>query len=198
METTFSDQTLTTTIVAGFFGILGTLTGIFVTEYFKRKDRVSLYSDTIFKKKLDIYDKLYLKLQDVYKTADTLFADQTMSIKEKHEIWQPKSLEIGEYLDTYSLYINDDIAAHCMGALIAVDDYLDMDPKERDLKQYYEDRQASYKLIKEDSGIGRINNFFNMVNKPKLESDIIDYLNEVRMKQKKSTKKKTGKAKIRK
>ncbi len=198
METTFSDQTLTTTIVAGFFGILGTLTGIFVTEYFKRKDRVSLYSDTIFKKKLDIYDKLYLKLQDVYKTADTLLADQTMSIKEKHEIWQPKSLEIGEYLDTYSLYINDDIAAHCMGALIAVDDYLDMDPKERDLKQYYEDRQASYKLIKEDSGIGRINNFFNMVNKPKLESDIIDYLNEVRMKQKKSTKKKTGKAKIRK
>lgn len=184
-----------TTIAAGFFGILGTLIGIFVTEYFKRKERISLYSDTIFKKKLEVYEKLYLKLQDIYKTADTLLGDQKMSVKQKQAIWQPALLGIGGYLDTYSLYVNDDVAVHCMGALVAVDDYFDMDPKKMNLKQYYEDRQASYKLIKEDSGIGRINNFFNMVNKPKLESDIIDYLNEIREKQKKKPKEKTVKNK---
>jgi hypothetical protein len=176
-------------IIAGLLGIAGTLAGILVTEYFKRKERVSLYSDTIFKKKLDAYEKLYFMLQNIYAKADALFADTKLSLQEKHAVWQPASLEIANYLDKHSLYINDDIAAHCMSALIAVDDYLDMSPSKRDLKQYYEDRQATYRLIKEDSGIGRINNFFNMVNKPKIKSEILDYINEVRKKQKKNSKK---------
>jgi hypothetical protein len=175
-------------IIAGLLGIAGTLAGILVTEYFKRKERVALYSDTIFKKKLDAYEKLYFMLQNIYAKADVLFADTKLSLQEKHNIWQPASLEVANYLDKHSLYINDDIAAHCMSALIAVDDYLGS-PTKRDLKQYYEDRQATYRLIKEDSGIGRINNFFNIVNKPKIKSEILDYLNEVRSKQKKRSKK---------
>lgn len=186
-NSSLSNENLFNLIIAGSLGIAGTLLGVLITEYFKRKDRVSLYAEAVFKKKLDTYEVLYSQLQEAYGVADTLFFDKKMSVAKKKEIWETLSLKIADYCDKHSLYLNEDVVIHCIGSLVGVDDYLEMPEAKRtkELKKYYEDRKTSYALIKEDSGLKRLDLFFKVVNKPKITSSLIEYMNELRKKQKK-------------
>jgi len=60
-------------VIIGSFSVLA---GIFINEYFKRKDRASLFSKEIFQKKLDIYEELFNRMWDAYERNNEIIEDK--------------------------------------------------------------------------------------------------------------------------
>src|SRR2546423_653818 len=52
-------------ILTSLIGLIGVLIGLFINEYFRRRNRVELYSKEIFQKRLSVYEKLYEKIYKI-------------------------------------------------------------------------------------------------------------------------------------
>jgi len=92
-------------IIIAIIPALGVLAGVGLSEYFKRKDRESLFSEVIFKKKLKVYEELFYKLNKIGNKADEIVNDTSLSKKERHEIWSEIVLSFASFLDRNELYL---------------------------------------------------------------------------------------------
>ncbi len=97
--------------IVGFISTLGlgSFLGVCAQQYFKSRERKFLYTEKIFDKKLQIYEILFHKTQVAYTLAHDLFRNSKISRKERTANWTPIVLDIADFLDKNSLYINEKI-----------------------------------------------------------------------------------------
>lgn len=171
-------------LISSFVGILGMLVGILVNEYFKRKDREALFSEAIFQKKLKIYEELFAKMHNASKIGATITDEESLSKEKRHQIWSEVVLDVAGYTDKYELYINEEIAAHCMLTLIGIEDiyYLEKNKKKKEISKFHEGLKEVSNLIKEETGIKRLEKFLKKINEPKIRSSYIEAFKEIKNK----------------
>jgi len=171
-----------TQILIVLIGILGTLSGIFISEYFRRKNREALFSDVIFKKRLNIYEELFKRLNIIRSQAGKVMEGRDLSKKKRHQIWSEVVLPFAEFLDNNDLYINEKIQDHAIASIIGVEEIADFQPKEKEQRilQFQEDISKAIEMIREDSGLKRLDKFFKKINKPSLNSDWINYIEKLK------------------
>jgi len=164
-------------ILTILIGPIGIILGIFINEYFKRKNRSSLFSEEIFRRKLDIYEKLYYKMREAYNFAHEIIEDKNLSKYERKKRWTNVVIPIMEYLDQNALYIDGNIRLHCSITLVGVEELADLPPNEKktQTKEYFTNWQQTSRLIREDCGLKRLDKFFSKINKPDITSDYIEY-----------------------
>lgn len=174
-------------LLSSFIGLLGVLVGIFVNEYFKRKDREALFSDAIFQKRLFVYEELFIKMHKASEVGGEIIKEENLSKEERHEIWSTVVLDIAGYTDKHKLYINEEIAVHCIATLIGIEEIYDLpkDEKARESSKFYTGLKEASDLIKEETGINRLDKFFKKINRPYIRSSYIDLYNEVKEEYKK-------------
>ncbi len=158
--------------VAPFFVIVG----IFINEHFRRKDKEALFSDRIFDKKLEIYENLHLKMQEFYIKAEDVINDKQLSKEEKIKEISPIIISIAVYLDENNLYINEDLAMHCMLTLVGIEDI----SSEKEISNFRKDRKITTQLIREEAGLKRLDKFYDKINKKETTSKYIEYIKELR------------------
>jgi len=178
-------------IVIALIGIVGVVIGIVLNEYYRRKDRETLFAEGIFKKKLNLYENLHNIMMEAYSVADEMLSDKKMTKTQRKKQWSGIIFPIAEFLDEHELYINDEISSHCIISLIGVDDIPDMEEKGKkaELEKLNQSKKDLTNLIKEESGLRRLDSFFGKINKPRIKSDYIDMMKDV-IKKGKNTKKK--------
>ncbi|MFH1188172.1 MAG: hypothetical protein V1688_04940 [bacterium] len=83
-------------ILVVIIGPISVLIGVFISEYFKRKNRESLFSEKIFNKKIGIYEELYNKMCEAYEMIDEILENKNLSKKDKSKkcfdicrLWTP-------------------------------------------------------------------------------------------------------------
>jgi hypothetical protein len=165
-------------ILVVVIGPISVLIGIFVSEYFKKKNRDSLFSEKIFNKKIDIYEKLFNMMRSAYEINNEIINDKNLSKENRNLKWSSVILPIGDFIDTNQLYISDELSVHCLITLVGAEDLGKMNVKEK--KQYYNNWNKTTELIKEESGLNRLDKFFGKINKPKMKSDYIEYFNKLK------------------
>jgi len=110
------------------------------------------------------------------------------SAEERHEIMATLVFPLLEFMDTNSLYLNDEIAVHCGGMWMSIDEI----PSIQDGRECTSQMEAFQKdfadvkaMIREESGLKEIDKLFRSIAKPRYSSRLIDYYRELQAQRKK-------------
>lgn len=155
--------------------------GLLINEFFRRKNRVELYSKEIFQKRLSVYENLYEKMNESSSLASDIIENRTYSKEERHKIWSAIVFDVAEFADSNGLYLNENIVVHCLASLVGIEDiYYIEDPEERkeQIQRMRESFANAKKMIKAETGLEALDKLFGSISKAKHESDIISYFQE--------------------
>jgi hypothetical protein len=172
-------------MITALVGLVGILLGGIINEYFRRKNRVELYSREVFQNRLKVYEKLYDKINKSFAVANDVIESPSYSIEQRREVWGSVVLDMAAFTDANGLYLNEDVVVHCMTSLIGVEDIYDVkDPKERrrQQQQFYENYGNAKEMIKKESGLKALDNLFSSISKAKHRSEYIDLYRDMERK----------------
>lgn len=161
-------------------GLLGVLLGLLISEYFRRQSRIEIYSKEIFDKRLSIYEGLYRKV---------LIADDVASETARRDRSQPEEPELTaarqaiiqviiEYLDGNDLYLDEDLTVHTAIAVLSIQKDIEEAQSQKDreaaLNAYYADSKALKRMIREETGLKRLDRLFHSITRAKHSSEHIE------------------------
>lgn len=159
-------------------GFVGLLMGMLLNEYFRRRNRVEVYSSKVFEKRLEVYEGLMATIRKAEAEINEVLDNESIPPTERHERAFEAGLRVAEYTDQHSLYLNDEIAVHCVAAFVGVGDILDMSKGKECEKHIGSFRGMigdAKNMIRAESGMSAIDQTFRTVTKAKHSSPIIDY-----------------------
>ena len=164
-------------------GIGGVLIGVLLSEYFRRKSRIELFSSITYQKKLDRYEELYSLLEDVREAARDIFENPNYSAEERKDVWSKIVLSIAKFTDENAIYLSDDISFHCVCMLIGAEDYYEIEDNEEKkmrMQGFYDALRDAKDMIKAALGITKIDNLITSLTGSKPASKYISALKEAR------------------
>jgi len=170
-------------ISMGFIGITGTLLGVAINELLRRQRRIEIYTARLFDKRLAAYEELTRKLHAGYEVATDIMESSGYSHEQRHEMISIALHDIASFTDENELYLDSDLAAHCVATFMGAEDVQDVkDENEKakmkgDIVDMY---VQARRMIRADSGVEKIDRFFKKLTKPTLSSPVIDYIKHLR------------------
>jgi hypothetical protein len=85
---------------------------------------------------------------------------------------------VAGFFDEHELYINEELAVHCVPILMGVEDiyYIDdKDEKEREIKRFRNNLLAAKRMIRKEAGIADLDKLYRSITRPKHSSPFIEY-----------------------
>lgn len=159
-------------------GLVGLLTGILLTEYFRRRSRIEKYSSSVFDKRLEVHDRLLRLLHRSANLVRETVEEPNLDADEGQErVWRA-GLELMKYCDRHPLFLNEEITVHCGAAFAGAQDIFECqgEERQRNLEDFDRRIRQAVRMIVAESGIEELNRLFRSLTKAKLESDVISYL----------------------
>lgn len=167
---------------AALVGLVGVLVGALLAEHFRRSNRIEVYSQKIFERRLEIYEGLMKRVQQAYTIANATLEDPDLSKEERHAALSVAILAVAEYTDENAIFIDPYIAADATAMAMSVEDIPEMtDETERAaaISVFRSQYKATKMNILEESGVREINEHFKLVSRSKPDSPIIARIKEL-------------------
>ncbi|WP_145146544.1 hypothetical protein [Paenibacillus xylanexedens] len=169
-------------------GLLGVLLGIIISEYFRRKSRIELFTKEVFLRRLHIFEELYQIILEAEKMSYSLEQEQDKETVTKH--WSEVVFKTSDYLDTNYIYIHEEVVVQCMTLLIGFEDILFHEQKVEQVYEFRTKLKETKQLIRSVSGISATEKTIEKVANIKLSTDYINYYRQLKKKHDKSIKQK--------
>jgi hypothetical protein len=172
-------------LVGPFIGMSGVIIGTLLNEFLRRTRRAEVYSSVIFTKRLEAYETLIQLLQLGSDLVDEAINSDSLSQAQRHALVSEAISPIAQHVDHNVLYINEELGARCIALFMGTEDIHDAPPSEKPhlLREYYQMRKETYRMIGEDSGVAQINKLFHSINRPKITCPVIERIRELRREQ---------------
>lgn len=172
-------------ILAPTAGVLGTILGVLLNEFVRRKNRRELYAPKIFEKRLSAYESLAELIDSGSDAATQVIENPDLSAEQRHGLIAAVVMSIAKSVDKNRLYIDEELGAHCTALFMGVEDIHTAEPEDREklLKNYRHLRTEALRMIGEDSGVAEINKLFRTINRPKIGGPVVEAIRELRRKQ---------------
>lgn len=169
-------------LVAPAIGLVGVPLGVILGELVRRRHRSEQFAAAIFAKRLEAYEVLLALVDEGREIAQHVLSDPTLSPEERHDLIGEAIGPIARHADRSSLYIDNELGAHCTALFMGVEDIPDLPDAERQTRTmtYRRQLQETRRMVMEDSGIAKANQFFRDVHEPRISSPVIDYIRKMR------------------
>lgn len=170
---------------SALIALAGVLLGALLGEYFRRRNRIEIYSQKIFERRLEVYEGLMALVQDAYTTASHVIENNQLSQDERQALISSAIHSIADYTDANTLFVDSYVSAHATAMVMGVEDIPDISDKvERasEIARFRSDYVLAKKMILEESGIQQINEHFKLVSQSKPNSPVIRRIKELERK----------------
>jgi len=165
--------------------LIGILVGILLNEYFRRSNRIEVYSAKVFEKRLEVYEGLMKKICEAEADINDLLEGKSLPTKDLHNIAFEAGLRVMDYTEEHSFYLNDEIIVHAGAAFVGTGDFVKMRRgKERDdaISHFRKMLAGAKDMIRAESGMKEIDEAFRAVTKAKHTSPVIEYYRTLKQK----------------
>jgi hypothetical protein len=166
-------------------GLVGLLIGILLTEYFRRRSRVEMYSSKVFERRLDAYEGLMTIMTEAGSAVGEVLGDESMPLEERRGKVVEAGLRVSRYMDEHLFYLNDEIMIHCGVTFVGVVDVLDLaEGKKREdaIDRFLGRLKNARDMIRAESGMSEIDRAFRAVTKAKHSGPVIDEYRRLKVK----------------
>jgi xanthosine utilization system XapX-like protein len=164
-------------------GILGVTVGAGLNELLRRKARLEAYTVHVFDKRLEKYEELMGLVQGAYEVATDVMENPQYSSEQRHDLISGAILRIAQFTDDNELYIDPELAPHCVAAFMGAEDIHDVEhPQKRKERQreVLQNYTSAKRMIREDSGLAQIDKLFKTMTRPRISSPIIERIRYLR------------------
>ena len=178
---------------SAIIGLVGVVLGIVLNEVLRRRNRVEVLLSKAFEKRLSVYDEMFRKLNDCISIAHDVMENPKYSKEERSELWSTVVLDVAEFSDANRLYLNEDITVHSMMTLIGIEDIFEIEDskrKEKEKAKFGREIHEAKEMIRKETGLAELDNLFRSITKAKHQSNYLDYVNKMRQKYAKKSKRK--------
>ena len=172
---------------SALIGLLGVLIGLLIGEYFRRKNRVEIYSHKIFERRLEVYEEFMQLIQEAYSIANEVMGNPMLTAEQRHQLISQAISPIAAYADSHTLYIDGYVGAHATAMFMGAEDIqaiCDTAKREAEIKEFRSLYVTAKEMILEESGIKEINKHFKLVSGSNPKSPIINRIKELEHKHK--------------
>ena len=172
-----------TEVWTGLIGIGGVLFGVLANELLRRNSRIETYTARIFDVRLAKYEELMGHLHAAYEIASDVMENPDYSAEEQHELISAAILQIAQFTDKNELYIDSDLAVHCVAIFTGAEDVRDIEnaDEQNDAKERIRDLyKLARQMIREDSGVAEIDKLLKKIAKPTFSGPVIEYIRFLR------------------
>ncbi len=149
-------------IIVGLFGVL---LGILLNEYFRRNARIEKYSEKVFEKRLDVYEKFSKEISSASSLITGLVDSEDFEIEQKKEISFQAGLKVMEFTDEHDLYLNEEISIHCGMVFVEASNIFGDIVDAQKLKNFRKGIKEAQLMIRSESGLTEMDNFFSKITK---------------------------------
>ena len=163
-------------------GIVGVVIGILLNELIRRANRKEIFSEIVFNKRLEAYEHLLELIEEGQSVCSEIIDNPKLTYDQKHQMVSNILFPIAEWGDKKRLYLDEEIAVHCTTLFMGVEDvdFSSKESKEKYITTHNTNLMKAREMIYEDSGVAKVNKLFKSINKPKINSDVIDYLRTIK------------------
>lgn len=168
---------------APLFGLFCVIIGIVLNELIRRSMRVEIFAPKIFEKRLEKHEELMELIQVGYEVASDVMTNSSYSAEERLALISEVVGTIAEFVDREVLFLDPDLAAHCVAAFMGAEEVLSIeDLKERSRAEDYVGTKymEAKRMIREESGVRQVERLFRKIHKPRLQSPVIDRIKYLR------------------
>lgn len=167
----------------GVIGIGGVLVGLIANELLRRTRRIEAYTARVFDVRLAKYEELMGLLHAASEVASDVMENSDYSAEERHGLISAAIFLIAEFSDKNELYIDSDLAAHCVATFMGAEDIRDIEnvDEQNEAKDVIRDMyKLARQMIREASGVAEIDKLFKKITKPNLSGPIIERIRYLR------------------
>lgn len=162
--------------------VIGVVLGVGLGEYFRRNNRIEVYSQKIFDKRLTIHEELFARFITGNYVISEVMKNTALSEEERANLVSSVIIPICEFMDQNAFYINKYLIAQVATTYIGAEDVL---THENDLditaarSKVYKSSKATKKMILEESGVTEAFKHFSTISKSKPDSEVIKRIKEL-------------------
>lgn len=157
------------------YAIAGVVLGVILNEFIRRNNRTEILNNQIFNRRLEEYIKLHDLLVNQYQMVlDLLDNFSDFNDEEKLEIISNIILPIVTFNDKKSFFLSEELILQTSTLFMGIEDSKDSDLEKLKIK-IGNDYQKTMEMIKNESGIKKVNKNFKSILKYKHNSPIIEY-----------------------
>lgn len=163
--------------------VLGVLLGAGLTEFFRRKSRVETFSQALFDRRLRVYEGLYERLNQAYEVGIELSKQADLSPEERHAIWSDQFLGFANFCDRHGLYLDERVVIHCSTMMIGIDEiaaHVAESERQARREDFSRDYLQAKTMIKEVSGVARIERDYQSITRAVPKSKYIAYFHSLK------------------
>lgn len=163
--------------------VFGVVLGAGLNELLRRNRRIEFYASPVFEKRLQKYEQLMKMLDDASGVAYDVMQNAEYTPDQRKALISAVILPIAQFTGENELYIEPDLGAHCTATFMGAEDVQDVqDPSKRERQaQHIRNKYMDAKrMIREDSGIAKVEKLLRSITKPKLSSPIIQHIRYLR------------------
>jgi len=146
-------------------GLVGVLFGVLLNEYFRRNARIEKYTEKVFEKRLEIYERFSKEISSAASLISNLVDSEDFDTEQKQELAFQTGLKVMEFTDEHDFYLNEEITIHCGMVFIEASnifgDIIDSDK----LKEFRKGIKDVQLMIRSESGLTEMDDFFSKLTK---------------------------------
>lgn len=158
-----------------FYGIAGVVLGIFLNELIRRNNRTENLNDQIFNRRLEEYIELHDLLVNQYQIILELFDNfNEFNDEQKLEIISDVIFPIVIFNDKKSFFLSEELIVQTSTLFMGIENIQEADI-EKTSEKISIDYDKTIDMIKNESGIKKVNKNFKKILKYNHKSDIIKY-----------------------
>jgi hypothetical protein len=160
---------------SALIALAGVLTGMVLTEYYRRLSRIEKYSSTVFDKRLEIYERFLRLLHSSANKVRDVIEEPSLTEEAAHEQVMAATLKLMHYCDRHPLFIHQEITVHCGAVFTGALDVIEMPPQERPrgLDAFNRGVRQAIRMITAESGVEELNKLFRAITNSDPNSDIV-------------------------
>lgn len=180
---------------SALIGLLGLLVGILANEWIRRNNRIENYAQKTFEKRLEIYEVLFQLVNAGGDAASKVIKDSSLSYEERFEMINAAIIDIIQWCDEHSLYLEEEITLQCATLFMGIEDIPGMTDEAEQAERldgFHHQLRYTKQMLKKASGIQDVNKSFKLMTKAKFRSPVLDYFNQQKKAMQKAKKKKAN------
>lgn len=171
-------------IIVALIGVTGVVVGVLFTELIRRFNRVEMLNDKIFNERLNSYINLYKKINKINFEINSLIKMyENGEINES--VWKSKiksiNLNLAKYFDLNDFFFSEELIIHCVSIYFGLDEMTF-----ENIEEYKQRITKTYKIAKEiiknESGINKVNKGHKKIIRYNHKSPIIGYFHKLKNK----------------
>lgn len=163
--------------------ICSLLIGAALSEWIRRVNRIETFVPLVFNRRFDAYEQLWKQLLTADRIAHDVMNHPDLKAEERRKLENNLVMELAEFCDEKQMLLSEDLIVHCCTLFMevaSVQGIAEENERRAAIARYSENYAKAKDMIRQETGLARLDKLLGTITKARYSSDVIDYYRQAK------------------